>query len=92
MSDRIRELSTSAFMALDLRGMARVDFLARADLSECFVNEVNTIPGFTAISMYPKLWEATNLPLPRLIDRLIELALEEHRQRARLKFTYQPKL
>ena len=92
VSDRIRELSTSAFMALDLRGMARVDFLARADLSECFVNEVNTIPGFTAISMYPKLWEATDLPLPRLIDRLIELALEEHRQRARLKFTYQPKL
>jgi D-alanine-D-alanine ligase len=92
VSDRIRELSTAAFTALNLRGMARVDFLARADLSECFVNEVNTIPGFTAISMYPKLWEATNLPLPRLIDRLIELALEEHRERARLKFTYQPKL
>jgi D-alanine-D-alanine ligase len=92
VSDRIRQLSTAAFTALNLRGMARVDFLARADLSECFVNEVNTIPGFTAISMYPKLWEATNLPLPRLIDRLIELALEEHRERARLKFTYQPKL
>ena len=92
LSDRIRKLSAAAFKALGLRGMARVDFLARADLSECFVNEVNTIPGFTAISMYPKLWEATALPLPRLIDRLIELALEEHRQRARLKFTYQPKL
>lgn len=91
LSDRIRELSASAFKALGLRGMARVDFLARADLSECFVNEVNTIPGFTAISMYPKLWEATALPLPRLIDRLIELALEEHRQRSGLKFTYQPK-
>ncbi|MBV8358058.1 MAG: D-alanine--D-alanine ligase [Deltaproteobacteria bacterium] len=92
VSDRMRELSTAAFKALALRGMARVDFLARADLSECFVNEVNTIPGFTAISMYPKLWEATQLPLPRLIDRLIELALEEHHERARLKFTYQPKL
>jgi D-alanine-D-alanine ligase len=91
-SDRMRELSTAAFKALALRGMARVDFLARADLSECFVNEVNTIPGFTAISMYPKLWEATQLPLPRLIDRLIELALEEHHERAWLKFTYQPKL
>ncbi len=92
MSDRVRELSVAAFKTLALRGMARVDFLARADLSECFVNEVNTIPGFTAISMYPKLWEATELPLPRLIDRLIELALEEHRERARLRFTYQPKL
>ena len=92
ISDHMRELSTAAFKALALRGMARVDFLARADLSECFVNEVNTIPGFTAISMYPKLWEATQLTLPRLIDRLIELALEEHHERARLKFTYQPKL
>lgn len=91
-SRRIRELSAAAFKALGLRGMARVDFLARADLSECFVNEVNTIPGFTDISMYPKLWEATGLPLPRLIVRLIELALEEHRQRTKLKFTYQPKL
>ena len=92
LSDHIQRLSTSAFKALGLRGMARVDFLARADFSECFVNEVNTIPGFTAISMYPKLWEATALPLPKLIDRLIELALEEHQQRAKLKFTYQPKL
>lgn len=89
---RIRELSVAAFKALGLRGMARVDFLARADLSECYVNEVNTIPGFTDISMYPKLWEATGLTLPRLIERLIELALEEHRHRAKLKFTYQPKL
>jgi D-alanine-D-alanine ligase len=91
VSDRMRGLSTAAFKALALRGMARVDFLASADMSECVVNEVNTIPGFTAISMYPKLWEATELGLPRLIDRLIELALEEHRERARLKFTYQPK-
>jgi D-alanine-D-alanine ligase len=90
VSDRMRELSTAAFKALALRGLARVDFLARADLSECYVNEVNTIPGFTSISMYPKLWEATQLRLPGLIDRLIELALEEHRERARLKFTYQP--
>jgi D-alanine-D-alanine ligase len=90
VSDRIRELSVAAFKALGLRGMARVDFLARADLTECVINEVNTIPGFTAISMYPKLWQATALPLPKLIDRLIELALEEHRQRAILKFTYQP--
>jgi D-alanine-D-alanine ligase len=87
---RIRELSVAAFKALSLRGMARVDFLARPDLSEIFINEVNTIPGFTSISMYPKLWEATGVPLPELIDRLIELALEDHRERSALKFTYQP--
>jgi D-alanine-D-alanine ligase len=87
-SERVRSLAVTAFNALSLRGMARVDFLARSDLSEMFVNEVNTIPGFTAISMYPKLWEASGLPLSKLIDRLIELALEEHRARAALKFTY----
>jgi len=76
---------------LSLRGMARVDFLASSDLREIYVNEVNTIPGFTSISMYPKLWEASGLPLPKLIDRLIELALEENRERESLKITYQPK-
>jgi len=90
VSARIRELSVAVFKALGLRGMARVDFLARADLSEIFVNEVNTIPGFTAISMYPKMWEASGMGLSKLIDRLIELALEDHRERAALKFIYQP--
>jgi D-alanine-D-alanine ligase len=89
--EHVRELACGAFRALSLRGMARVDFLARPTLSEIYVNEVNTIPGFTAISMYPKLWEASGLPLPRLIDRLIELALEEHRERAGLKITYEIK-
>ncbi len=87
--ERIRAASVAAFKTLGLRGMARVDFLARRDLGEIFVNEVNTIPGFTSISMYPKLWEASGLPLPRLVDRLIELALEERKERAALKFTYQ---
>ena len=91
VSERIRAVAVAAFSALSIRGMARVDFLARTDLSEVYVNEVNTIPGFTAISMYPKLWEASGLPLPALVDRLIELALEEHRERAALKFTYEPK-
>jgi D-alanine-D-alanine ligase len=90
-SEHLRELACGAFRALGLRGMARVDFLARPELSEIYVNEVNTIPGFTAISMYPKLWEASGLPLGRLIDRLIELALEEHRERAALKITYEVK-
>lgn len=90
-SEHLRELAAGAFRALGLRGMARVDFLARPALSEIYVNEVNTIPGFTAISMYPKLWEASGLPLGQLIDRLIELALEEHRERATLKITYEVK-
>ncbi len=90
-SEHLRELAAGAFRALGLRGMARVDFLARPALSEIYVNEVNTIPGFTAISMYPKLWEASGLSLGRLIDRLIELALEEHRARAALKITYEVK-
>ncbi len=88
---KLRAMAVAAFKTLSLRGMARVDFLASGDLREIYVNEVNTIPGFTAISMYPKLWEATGIPLPRLIDRLIELGLEEHRERAALKVTYQPK-
>jgi D-alanine-D-alanine ligase len=90
-SEHLRELAVGAFRALGLRGMARVDFLARPALSEIYINEVNTIPGFTAISMYPKLWEASGVPLKRLIDRLIELALEEHRERAALKVTYEVK-
>ena len=84
-------MAVEAFKALSLRGMARVDFLARRDLKKIYVNEVNTIPGFTSISMYPKLWEASGMPLPKLIDRLIELAIEDHRERAALKFSFQPK-
>ena len=87
----IRKMAVESFKALSLRGMARVDFLARRDLKKIFVNEVNTIPGFTSISMYPKLWEASGLPLPKLIDRLIELAIEDHRERAALKFSFHPK-
>jgi D-alanine-D-alanine ligase len=90
-TEHLRELACAAFRALGLRGMARVDFLATPTLSEIYLNEVNTIPGFTAISMYPKLWEASGLPLGRLIDRLIELALEENRERAALKITYEVK-
>ncbi len=89
--NRIRKIAVEAFKALSLRGMARVDFLARPDLRRICVNEVNTIPGFTSISMYPKLWEASGLPLPKLIERLIELALEDHRERSALSFAYRSK-
>jgi len=90
VATKISTIAARAFKALSLRGMARVDFLASRDLRKIYVNEVNTIPGFTSISMYPKLWEASGLPLPKLIDRLIELAIEEHRERMSLKTSYQP--
>jgi D-alanine-D-alanine ligase len=79
----IQELAISAFRALDLAGMARVDFFMERNTDQIFVNEVNTIPGFTAISMYPRLWEASGMPLPELVDRLIGLALERSLERRR---------
>ncbi len=86
---RVRRLAVQTFQVLECAGMARVDFLVRADGTAC-VNEINTIPGFTKISMYPKLWEATGVPYARLIERLLELAIERHAQEARLETSYQP--
>jgi D-alanine-D-alanine ligase len=84
-TERVRRLSVEAFRVLDLAGLARVDFFLNGQSGELFVNEVNTIPGFTAISMYPKMWEATGLRYPDLIDRLIALALERHVEKQRLR-------
>ena len=81
----IRRLSIEAFKAVECSGMARVDFLLSRDTGGLFVNEVNTIPGFTTISMYPKMWEASGLPYPALLDRLIQLALERHGEKQRLR-------
>ncbi|MCC6314930.1 MAG: D-alanine--D-alanine ligase [Thermomicrobiales bacterium] len=75
---QLQELAIDAFRALDLAGMARVDFFLDRRADRLLINEVNTIPGFTSISMYPKLWEASGVPLPELVDRLIQLALERH--------------
>ncbi len=75
---QIRRMSVAAFRALDLSGLARVDFFLERTTGQVYLNEVNTLPGFTAISMYPKLWEASGLPYPELLDRLIALALERH--------------
>ncbi|MBT9252559.1 MAG: D-alanine--D-alanine ligase [Brockia lithotrophica] len=75
--ERFRSLALRAFRALDARGFARVDFFLHRETGEIYVNEVNTIPGFTSQSMYPKLWEATGLSYSALIDRLVALALEE---------------
>src|SRR5690242_3043795 len=83
---KIQELAVAAFRTLELSGMARVDFFVEKKGARLFLNEVNTIPGFTSISMYPKMWEASGIPFRELIDKLIELALEVHCEKARTKY------
>jgi len=83
---KFQHLAVLAFRALELSGMARVDFFLGKEGGKTYLNEVNTIPGFTSISMYPKLWEASGVPFPQLIDKLIELALEQHAEKARTKY------
>jgi D-alanine-D-alanine ligase len=82
---KMREQAVAAFRALDLAGFARVDFLLDRRTSQPYLNELNTLPGFTPISMFPKLWEAAGLPYPRLIERLVALALERARTEATRK-------
>ena len=84
----VQQLALRAFQAAECAGMARVDFLLDRRTEKLFLNEINTIPGFTPISMYPKLWEASGLPYPKLIDRLIELALERQREKDCTRFDY----
>ena len=87
-SRQIREMAVEAFKACDLSGLARVDFLMEPDGKQrIFLNEVNTLPGFTSISMYPKLWEATGIPYKDLITKLIELALERHEEKKRTTYS-----
>ena len=82
-----QELGVRAFQAVDASGYARVDVLMDRGTGRMFLNEINTIPGFTSISMYPKLWEASGIPYRELIDRLIELALADHREKQRTKYS-----
>lgn len=82
MSDAIRDLAVRAYKAIDCAGLGRVDLLLDAHGGQLYLNEINTIPGFTDISMYPKLWEATGVPYGELLDRLIDLALERNRDKA----------
>lgn len=89
-AEEVRNLAIEAFRAIDCTGMARVDFFLEKQSGKVYLNEVNTIPGFTKISMYPKLWEASGLPYPQLIDRLIELAFERHADRMRSAISFQP--
>ena len=88
LSNYIQATAVRAYQAIDCAGMARVDFLLEKDSDAIYLNEVNTIPGFTQISMYPKLWEASGLPYQKLVDRLVELALERKTQRDQIKHEY----
>jgi D-alanine-D-alanine ligase len=83
---KVQAMAVTAFRALELSGMARVDFFIEKRGGKIFLNEVNTIPGFTSISMYPKLWEADGIPFRELVTKLIDLALEQHREKARTKY------
>jgi len=83
----LRRLAVECYRAVECEGMARVDFLLEGATGRLYINEINTIPGFTSISMYPKMWEQTGLAYPKLIDRLIELALERHAAKKATKFT-----
>lgn len=89
-AEEIRKLAVKAFQALECSGMARVDFLLDRNTGRILVNELNTIPGFTAISMYPKLWEASGVNRNELLDRLLDLALERHRQKEEKETRFTP--
>jgi D-alanine-D-alanine ligase len=84
-ADEVRRLSVAAFRAIDAAGLARVDFLLSRDTGAIFVNEINTMPGFTSISMYSKMWAASGIDYPTLVDRLIQLALARHAEKQRLR-------
>jgi D-alanine-D-alanine ligase len=86
----IKKLAVQAYRAIDCAGMARADFFYVARTKKVYINELNTIPGFTSISMYPKMWEASGLPFSRLLDRLVDLARERHAAKMALRRTYDP--
>jgi len=85
-TDELRRLAVDCYRTVDCEGMARVDFLLEAATGKLYINEINTIPGFTSISMYPKMWEYSGLAFPALIDRLIELALDRHKRKKATRF------
>ncbi len=82
----VQRLAVECYRAVECEGMARVDFLLENATGNFYINEINTIPGFTSISMYPKMWEYCGLPMPKLIDRLIELALERAEVKKSLRY------
>ena len=90
VTNQIQALAVAAYKAIDGAGMARVDFLINGETDEIYLNEINTIPGFTSISMYPKLWEASGIPYSKLLDWLIDLALERHQENTRSERVFRP--
>lgn len=88
--EKIQTWAKLAFLTLECRGMARVDFFMDKETGELFLNEINTIPGFTKVSMYPRMWAASGLAYSELLDELIRLAIENFEQKKALKFTYEP--
>jgi D-alanine-D-alanine ligase len=84
---RIQQLAIAAFQAVDCSGLARVDFLMEPKTRKIYLNEINTMPGFTAISMYPKMWAASGLKYPELIERLIKLGIERHQDKKRNQYS-----
>lgn len=90
VEEKIKEYSVRAFQAVQCSGLGRVDFFYRDEGKRIVVNEINTIPGFTSISMYPKLWEASGIPYPELINRLIEIALKRQQDKKKLLTSYRP--
>jgi D-alanine-D-alanine ligase len=85
--DEIRRLAVACFKAVGCQGMSRVDFLVERETGRIFINEINTIPGFTSISMYPKMWNHDGLAYSKLLDQLLDLAFERHAARRKLKYT-----
>ncbi len=86
-TDELRRLAVECFRAVECEGMARVDFFLENGTGKLYINEINTIPGFTSISMYPKMWEQSGIGFSALIDQLIELALDRHRRKGATRFT-----
>jgi D-alanine-D-alanine ligase len=84
--DEIRRLAVECYRAVECEGMARVDFFLENETNRLYINEINTIPGFTSISMYPKMWEHSGIPFDTLLDQLIELALDRHRKKQATRF------
>jgi len=92
VSKRIKDYAIKAFQVMNCAGLARVDFLVEKQTHTIYLNELNTMPGFTAISMYPKLWQASGMEYPQLLERLIELAIERHQEASKRQLSITPKL
>lgn len=83
----MQRLAVECFKAVECEGLGRVDFLLETATGQFYINEINTMPGFTSISMYPKMWDYCGLPMPKLLDRLIELAIERHERKKNLRYS-----